>query len=326
MADSVAEFMQKPVTRYASGFEAVKARNTLVNAFAASHKDTAERNVFNALVSAAMKTETGRETMAALSKLGYSISFEQGDFSGSCEPVDKKIVINPAYGFENALTTLIHEGTHAIQTSVQSSDAPMLQEMRSAALLKDRRAMEADAVAHETAFIYECKDVLPSVYRYAQKINRKTFQAYNAEMKKTGNPKRAMQATFVAWYQDDSFRDYYDQVFKQNFKDMAEWGKQNGYNGCFSKDLPSAEIVKKCRYHGESYVPESFLEKEKAFSLKLEDKREIANITRDYARHFGEVADYSVLSMRDRVQAAEVAPAQNRISVPFLNAARNAGR
>ena len=319
--------MQKPVTRYASGFEAIKARNTLVNAFAASHKNKDEQNVFNALVSAAMKTETGCETMTALSKLGYSVTFEQGDFSGSCEPVDRKIVINPVYGFENALTTLIHEGTHAVQASVQSADSPMLQEMRAAALLKDRRAMEADAVAHETAFIYECKDVLPSVYRYAQKTNRKTFQAYNAEMEKTGDPKRAMQATFVAWYQDDSFRDYYDQVFKKNFKDMAAWGKENGYNGCFKKDLPSAEIVKKCRYHGEAYVPESFLEKEKAFSMKQEDKREIADITRDYAHHFGEVADYSVLSMHDRAPAAEAAPAQNRISVPLRNVAlKNAGR
>lgn len=60
-------------------------------------------------------------------------------------------------------------------------------ETKVADYLRNERATEADATAHENAFLYECKDVLPKVYQYAKELNRPMFNAYVAEMEKSGD-------------------------------------------------------------------------------------------------------------------------------------------
>ena len=88
-----------------------------MKAFTASEEKDADREstLFEGIVDSVMKTKKGRETLTSLSKLGYSFAFEKGNFGGFCAPEQKKIVINPSFGFEYMLQTAVHEGRHAIQ-------------------------------------------------------------------------------------------------------------------------------------------------------------------------------------------------------------------
>ena len=83
MSKTVAEFMEKPVKKYACGRNAKETKKTLVKAFTASKKGDAvkESILFEDIIDSVMKTKKGRETMTTLSELGYSFAFEQGNFA-----------------------------------------------------------------------------------------------------------------------------------------------------------------------------------------------------------------------------------------------------
>ena len=199
MSETVAEFMQKPVKKYACGKKAQEAKKTLMQAFTASEegRKVEEEALFKKIVDTVMKTEKGRETLTSLSGFGYSFAFESGNFSGFCDADKKKIVINPHISFPSMLQTAVHEGRHAIQNSLERPDAPAAALVQTASFLRFSRAIEADASAHEAAFAYECKDVIPEVYQDAEKQNFSMFRAYAGEMEKSGDEKKAMRASFA---------------------------------------------------------------------------------------------------------------------------------
>ena len=116
MAETVAGFTQKSYKKYACGRAAQKAKKVLTKAFTASDAKNAvkEEILFEEIIDSVMKTKKGRETLTTLSKLGYSFAFEKGNFGGFCAPNQKKVVINPSFGFEYMLQTAVHEGRHAI--------------------------------------------------------------------------------------------------------------------------------------------------------------------------------------------------------------------
>lgn len=300
MAGSVREFMEKPCKAYACGSKAQKAKEILTKAFTASGtNDAAEEGaLFEKIVDSVMKTKKGRETLTTLSKLGYSFAFEKGNFGGFCSPDQKKIVINPSCGFEYMLQTAVHEGQHAIQCSRVSKNAPEFAYTQVASMLRMRRAIEADAVAHQMAFVYECKETLPGVYRDAEKCNLPMFHAYVGEMDKSHDEKKAMQACFSSWYECDYYRGYYDEFYKKIIQDLCREGKQQRDAGLFSKEYPVADVLKICCYKGRPYMTADSLNSGLPYSVAKKDQKEISAAINDYAAAVpGAKADRSVQSM-----------------------------
>ncbi len=323
MSGLLAEFMEKPVTQFTSGYKAMKAKNVLMQAFTASEerRKPHESAMFEEIVDSVMKTEKGRETMTTLSELGYSFAFEKGNFGGFCASDRKKIVLNPTCSFEYLLHTAVHEGRHAIQYSLEKQDVPAYEKTQVASFLRKHRALEADAVAHETAFIYECKKVLPKVYLEAQSENLPTLKAYESEMKKSGDERKAMQATFAAWYESAHYRQSYDRYHKDGIKKICDWGKQTKSAGYFTEEYPAKDVLHMCRHNGQTYMTEDFLNKGMAFAVSVQDRQEISAMLKDYAAATGTKADASISAMRTRSSNGALLPDNKAVNLsPFARA------
>ena len=327
MSKTVSEFMKKPVKKYTCGRNAKDAKKTLLKAFTASKKGDAikESILFEDIIDSVMKTKKGRETMTTLSGLGYSFAFEEGNFGGFCDPDNKKIVINPNFSFSYMLQTVVHEGTHAIQNSLEPN-APDDSMMQAASLLRFSRAVEADAVAHEMAFVYECKDVLPAVYKNTQKKGLPMFTAYVDEMEKSGDEKKAMQASFAAWYECEEYRDFYDKYHKGCIAEICKYGKEHQQEAVFSQEYPAEDVLKMCRYNGKPYMTPDFLNKGLAFSITAEDKKAINAALRNYAKVVGKEPDTSLSAMRERAADGTLLPEKKAVNAAVISKAKQKGR
>ena len=329
---TLSDLMRTFFKKYACGYQArkdEKTKSTLKRAFASSSaaKREDEEKLFGEAIDNIMKTPTGRETMTALSKLGYSFHFDSArDCAGFCMAEKKKIVINPTCGFAYMLETIVHEGTHAIQKSYEKKNAPDYLDSKAADMIRCRRAIEADAVAHETAFVYECKDVLPAVYKRAEKSNTPMFEAYVGEMEHSGDKLKAMRASFAAWYEYGYFLDGYDKNYKRDIRRYCEWGKKENYDLCFTKDYPAKDVLKMCRHNGKPYVPEFIINGGLAYSLTDGDKKEISAMVSDYAKKVGSKADDSVLSMNSRSASGRLTSERKSIAGVFAARAKQNGR
>ncbi len=309
MFETTSEFLQKSYKRYANGRSAQQAKKTLANAFkASSEKDAArEKMLFEGILDSVMKTPEGRRTLMTLSQFGYSFAFEKGNFGGFCDSTNKKIVINPSFSLEYMLQTAVHEGRHAIQFSLENPNAPSYEKMQVASLLRQRRAIEADAVAHEMAFVYQCKNVLPKVYESAKEQGLPMFHAYVNEMDKSHDERKAMQACFKAWYECDYYRNYYDKWHKDGVGHVCEYAKKAKNPDCFSKEYPVEDVLRMCCYKGKPYMSADFLNSGKPFSITPEDKKEIVFMLQDYADSVaGAKMDKSVLHMAERNKNGEL--------------------
>lgn len=324
MAETVKEFFEKPVKTYACGEKAQQAKKVLTAAFTASDskKQKEESAEFGRLLDLVMKTDKGRDTLTELSELGYTFAFEKGDFGGFCEPTLKKIVVNPSFGDEYALQTIVHEGRHAIQSAREPENTPAPEQLTVASFLRRERAMEADACAHESAFIWQCKDVLPEVYANAEENNMPMFRAFVAEMDKSGDEEKAMRASFGAWYGYDYFRDFYDDAHRDEITFFADKGKKAGRTDLFSKNIPAKDVADACLLKGKPYVSADMLMSDSAFSVLKKDKAAYMKITADYAKTVGAKADESVWAMAERDKNGKILrSAQNRAETAALSKA-----
>ncbi len=314
MSGSVAEFMEKDVQKYACGEKARQAKKVLTAAFTASdsRKQKEESAEFERLIGRVMETDKGRDTLTELSELGYTFAFETGDYGGFCEPTSKKIVVNPTFGDAYAMQTIVHEGQHAIQCARDPENTPNAEQMTVASLLRRERAMEADACAHESAFIYQCRDILPEVYAEAEKNDMPMFRAFVAEMDKSGDEKKAMQASFQAWYGYDYFRDFYDDVYRREIAFYAGEGKKSGRKDMFCKTVPAKDVADACLYKGKPYVSADMLMTDQAFSVLKKDKAAYMKIAADYAKTVGVKADESVWAMAERDKTGKITRSAQR--------------
>ncbi len=309
--------MEKPVKKYASGRDARKTMGTLQRAFVASSKRKAgkENEIFAAILEPVMKTERGRETMEALADLGYKFKFEAGHFGGMCRSGIKTILLNPNYDNAFLSHVLVHEGRHAIQYSRAPENAPELEETKVADMFRMRQAIEADACAHQSAFVYECKDIAPEIYKQYKAAGYPMMTAFEKEMGKSGDEKKAMRASFEAWYDYKAFRKFYDDYHKNIVGQLADCGKDEKDPTFFSKDYPVKDVVKMCVYQGKPYMTAEFLNGDKAYSVPKKDAKEIKAMLADYAQSVaGAKLDTSVDTMALRDGSMRIVKPANRQS------------
>lgn len=315
MAESVKKFMEKPVKKYACGRDARETMGALRRAFVASSKRKAgkENEIFAAILEPVMKTERGRETMEALTDLGYKFKFEAGHFGGMCRSGIKTILLNPNYDNAFLSHVLVHEGRHAIQYSRAPENAPELEETKVADMFRMRQAIEADACAHQSAFVYECKDIAPEIYKQYKAAEYPMMTAFEKEMGKSGDEKKAMRASFEAWYDYKAFRKFYDDYHKNIVGQLADCGKDEKDPAFFSKDYPVKDVVNMCVYQGKPYMTAEFLNSDKAYSVPKKDAKEIKAALTDYAKSVaGAKLDTSIDAMALRDGTMRIIKSANR--------------
>ena len=315
MSDTVKEFMEKPTQKFACGRDAQETVGTLQKAFVASskRKENKEKEVFAAILEPVMKTARGRETMETLADLGYKFRFENGNFGGMCCSGEKTILLNPNYDSNYIAHVLVHEGRHAIQYSRTPENAPELEETKVADMFRMRQAIEADACAHQAAFVYECKTVAPKVYSEYKAGGFPMLTAYEKEMEKSGDEKKAMQASFESWYDYKAFRQYYDSYHKNIVGQLVDVGKKEKDPTFFSKEYPVKDVVNMCVYQGKPYMTAEFLNSDKAYSVPKKDAKEIKAALTDYAKSVaGAKLDTSIDAMALRDGTMRIIKSANR--------------
>lgn len=315
MLDSVKKFLQEPVKKYVCGSDARETMGTLRRAFVASSKRKAgkENEIFAAILEPVMKTARGRETMETLADLGYKFQFEVGNFGGMCCSSEKTILLNPNHSNEFLSHVLVHEGRHAIQYSRAPENAPEFEETKVADIFRMRQAIEADACAHQSAFVYECKEIAPEVYKNFKEADYPMLTAYEKEMEASGDEKKAMQASFEAWYDYKYFRDFYDNYHKGAVKNVANCGKKEKDPTFFSKDYPVKDVVNMCVYQGKPYMTAEFLNSDKAYSVPKKDVKEIKAALAGYVKAVPNAKlDTSIDTMALRDGAMRIVKSANR--------------
>ena len=315
MSDTVKEFMEKPTQKFACGRDAQETVGTLQKAFVASskRKENKEKEVFAAILEPVMKTARGRETMETLADLGYKFRFENGNFGGMCCSSEKTILLNPNYDSNYIAHVLVHEGRHAIQYSRTPENAPELEETKVADMFRMRQAIEADACAHQAAFVYECKTVAPKVYSEYKAGGFPMLTAYEKEMEKSGDEKKAMQKSFESWYDYKAFRQYYDSYHKNIVGQLVDVGKKEKDPTFFSKEYPVKDVVNMCVYQGKPYMTAEFLNSDKAYSVPKKDAKEIKAALTDYAKSVaGAKLDTSIDAMALRDGTMRIIKSANR--------------
>ncbi len=305
MFEAAEKFMQTPVKKYTCGEKAQRAQKTLQSSFAASSAEKAadEQKLLGDVLDTLGKTNSGRETLETLSDLGYKIQFQNlgANFGGFCNYDDRLIVLNPARSKNFLAVAVVHEGRHGIQFASEKKNAPQFEETRVADMYRMRKAIEADACAHQAAFAYECKEAAPEVYA-EQKRDYPMLAAYETELEKTGDKKQAMRAAFKSWYDFPYYRDLYDDYYKDNgIIPTAQEGKKSNDPSLFSKEYPVRDVVDLCLYQGKPYMTAEYLNSDKPNALTAEAKREIKAVLADYARSVaGAKLDVSVDKMATR--------------------------
>ena len=244
-----------------------------------------------ALIETALKSKTGRDMLQGALQTGYVFSFEEGldanSQSGACDSGLKTIFINPKCSVQAQLSTLVHEACHALQAE-RSVKYPSL--LCVADQMKYHRAIEADACAHECAFIYEIKDEHPEVRESALSRGMPMYETFERVLSETDDSVLAMGEAFKSWYDYPPYQKAYDKWHKEDVRIIAEHGLKKDYNGYFMKQMPSEDVVKICLYDGKSYISPDFLETPRAFSIPDADKKEILEITSRYALLIGRLS------------------------------------
>lgn len=243
------------------------------------------------------KTPSGRETLNSLKKLGYTLVFEPGlKANGICHWTQGTIGLNPSVPAENIPSLLVHETRHAVQLGLYKEGAD-LENAQAADMFKFRRAIEADACAHQSAF---CHEAVSLGYKtYVPEGYEPVFETYCAEINK-GDKKQAMNAAFKKWYDLDIKMKIYDDYYTSGFCEVAQQLGKTGEAGFFKGTKTDKEWSDICLFEGKPYVEPDFLSSPRAFSLHTENKKLIMEAAKQYAQATGTQPDTSVLSMHTR--------------------------
>jgi len=253
------------------------------------------------------KTESGREALASMEGTGFNFSVETGlgDVFGYCEAENKKIVLNAVGKKETLAAVLSHEIRHAVQHGKDANLSDIARAQVSD-LYKQQRGMEADACAHQAAFVYEAGKAgatmeMPEEYQ-------SVFVAYSAEMNKSNNKKQAMNAAFKAWYKDRRMINRYDDCYTDAVATAVDHLIDNNRKDGFTGKETDARLANLFDYKGEPYVEPEFFSSPEAYNLRPRDKQKIMAEMKRYSQKTGASVDTSVLKMADRDESGKVVP------------------
>lgn len=248
------------------------------------------------------KTAAGRETLGYLDKLGYKVEYEAGLASSKCLGVcaadQNAVLLNPFAKAEDIPSILVHETQHAVQFE-KHPDGVEVESTQIGDMFKFRRAMEADACAHQAAYAYEAGKEgidarMPAGYE-------PILTVYTAEMDKSGNKKQAMNAAFKQWYKSEQKMDFYDTYYTSAVCEQVVDGLiQDGTKGCFTNKKTDKEWADIFVFEGKPYVEPQFFSSPESYGLKPDDKKKIMAAMKKYSQKTGTPLDTSVLGMHDR--------------------------
>ena len=232
----------------------------------------ADREKFGTLLNIAYKMPKGEEVMNAVAFKGYSFMYDaMFGVNGACD-YDRKVVRLDSYFMQADLAPiLIHECSHIRQVDRLSEQinqpnvTNFIAGLNAYDFIKLNRALEADACAHQAAFAYQMKDEYPRVFE--KEMKTPMMQAYVAEMDKSGDETKAMQASFKAWY---GYKNYQEAYEKQYLPQIQMNTEKRGAEPTSS--LSSKQITGLCLLNGKPYISPAVLDQAENMAVSEKGK------------------------------------------------------
>lgn len=240
--------------------------------YALTHSD---HENFPTLLNIAYEFPKGREVMNDVAFKGYKFIYEaMFNVNGACDYDHKTVRLNSYFRQQNLAPILIHECSHVRQvdrlkeaTGVENV-GDFINGLNAYDFIKLNRAFEADACAHQAAFAYQMKDKYPQVFD--KEMETPMMRAYVAEMDKTGDEKKAMQASFQAWYGFKNYQESYEKQFSSQLHNNADKPK--------NQTISNEQIAALCQHNGKPYISADFFDKAENMAISAQGKENLAKL------------------------------------------------
>ena len=206
---------------------------------------------------------------SALSK-GVVIEMEQGDnnVNGRYVPSMKCVFLNAYVPDDVLLATIVHECRH----SEQSLDYGHTYSVHSAVSIV--RALEADAMAHECAAVYQMRKTEPETYDAFCFRHEKVMKAYEQSFETEKDENKAKEEAFKAWYDHQEYVEQYD----AHTVDYMAMGKL--YAGAYKKEVSSKDFLNDI-----GYVNPDFFNSARANTVSHDVAKGAEKVERSHIRH-----------------------------------------
>lgn len=230
----------------------------------------------------------GKKLIESVATAGYKINFDtfRGNSAGTCNPVDKQIMLCPANHPNSAAiaASLYHEMTHAMQNERSGGMLADSSKYAIADQVKFLRAAEASAWMEEAKFAYQIKDRHPEVLPFVESYSM--YKAFSAEMERSQDTGKASEAAFKDWYGYKPYRQGYEDqhigIVKK--KTLNRLKKQDAK--AFRESLSSEDALKFIVISDSVKIDPKFLTSPDAFSISEDGMKAFAAISKGYASKF----------------------------------------
>ncbi len=212
----------------------------------------------------------GKKIVESAIARGISIGIDgdKGNSLGSYIPSMKYVSLNEKASDAKLLSTIVHECRHSEQSPVHDHTYTVY------ASVCEVRAMEADAMAHECAAVYQMRKAEPETYAAFCKRHGGIMQAYETSFETHKEADKAKAEAFKAWYDHAEYVEMYD----RSTVDFMALGKL--YTGGYKKDLSSKQLSEDI-----GYVEPAFFASDRARTVSEEIAKEAAKTERGHMRH-----------------------------------------
>lgn len=260
---------------------------------------------------------TGKKIVESAIARGISIGIDgdKGNSLGSYIPSMKYVSLNEKASDAKLLSTIVHECRHSEQTPVHDHTYSVYDSVC------EVRAMEADAMAHECAAVYQMRKAEPETYEAFCERHGGIMKAYETSFEARKDPAAAKNEAFKAWYDHAEYVELYDCATVE-FMAMGSL-----YSGAYKKEIPSKEMAENI-----GYVEPEFFTSARASTVSEETAKDAAKAERGHIRHALKIFNRSkIKTSADKffVRAADgtvSAPKQTAAADILLKQNRSAGR
>lgn len=212
----------------------------------------------------------GKRIIESALERGVSIGMEadKGGSLGSYMPSFKYVSLNERVSDEQLLSTIVHECRHSEQKMKRDMSYTVY------ASIAETRAIEADAMAHECAAVYQMRKSEPETYKLFNERHGGIMKAYEVSFEKNKDETKAKAEAFKAWYDHAEYVELYDRSVRK-FMEMGQM-----HSGAYKQDL-SVKVLS----DNVPYVEPEFFTSQRASTVSEETAIDAAKIERGHIRH-----------------------------------------
>ena len=212
----------------------------------------------------------GKKIVESAIERGISIGIDgdKGNCLGCYVPSMKYVSLDEKASDAKLISTIVHECRHSEQNPMRDHSYSVYSNVA------EVRALEADAMAHECAAVYQMRKAEPDTYAAFCDRHGGMMKAYEASFEKDKNADKAKSEAFKAWYDHASYVENYD----RSVVDFMEMGKL--YSGAYKKEITPKQLSEEF-----GYVDGAFFDSARANTVSEKTATNAAKVERAHVRH-----------------------------------------